>query len=390
MRPSRDTLLALGLFLVLTVLTIFAALQQAQEPAPPPLANDSTTPNGGRALWLWLEQLGYTVRDTVQEEFALPNPVAGVLLLEPGDRITEAEWEILDTFVENGGTLLLAGEFVHAHMAIAHYEFSVKSSDEDPSGLVPLLSLFSAPPLTGEAVLQAKTYLEPDHAEDEEAIPFSPLLALPEGPVILTFQQGKGRVILSADVTPFTNAGLKEPGNPELVLNLIGTIPRDSVLWFDEWHHGKRLETVVSQVSGPEEWLRATSAGRALLYVAGVIFLGLLLGGRQFGRPIPLPHEITRRAPLEYVTALANLNSRAGNRTALLRHYHSQLKRSLGRRYRLDPALHDGEFLTRLAQYDPTLDVNALRNLLTHLTRKNATETEMVQWAREAAEWIRE
>ncbi|HNB54209.1 MAG TPA: hypothetical protein PK530_19835, partial [Anaerolineales bacterium] len=127
-----------------------------------------------------------------------------------------------------------------------------------------------------------------------------------------------------------------------------------------------------------------------LLYVAGVIFLGLLLGGRQFGRPIPLAHEITRRAPLEYVTALANLNRRAGNRTALLRHYHSQLKRSLGRRYRLDPSLRDGEFITRLAQYDPTLDIENLRYLLARLTRKNATETEMVQWAQEAAEWIRE
>lgn len=388
MKPSRDTLLALGLFLILALLTVFAALQQTQEIAPPPLANDSDAPDGAHALWLWLPRINYVVHDTVQEQYAIPDTAAGVLILEPQSTITDNEWEILDTFVENGGTLLLAGESGPAQMAMAHYGFKVRGNHEETSGLTPLLPLFSAPPLIGEATLHPNTYLIPVPDEHQDGPSFVPLAALPKGPVIVTFQQGQGRVILSADATPFTNAGLKEPGNPELVLNLIGTIPRNSPLWFDEWHHGKRPETAAPQVSGPGDWLRYTPSGRALLYVAGVIFLGLLLGGRRFGRPVPLAHEITRRAPLEYVTAIANLNRRAGNRTALLRHYHSQLKRSLGRRYRLDPALRDGEFLTRLAQYDPSLDIEALRALLNRLTRKNATEAEMVQWAREAAAWI--
>ncbi len=404
MKPSRDTLLALGLFLVLALLTVFAALQQTQEVGPPALANDSNEPNGGRALWLWLTNLDYFVHDTVQAEYAIPGNTSLVLLLEPQTPITEIEWEILDTFVENGGTLLLAGEGGGTAQAVRHYNFSLRYANEETPALAPLLPLFTNPPLTNDptpraedspsargATLHAFTYLQPNPpAEDEETTPFIPLVALPEGPVLVSFEQGKGRVLLSVDVTPFTNAGLKDPGNPELVLNLIGTVPRETHVWFDEWHHGKRLETAPAQVSGPGEWLQRTPAGRALLYVAGVIFLGLLLGGRQFGRPVPLAHELTRRAPLEYVTALANLNRRAGNRTALLRHYHSQLKRNLGRRYRLDPALHDGEFLTRLAQYDPTLDTETLRTLLARLTRKNATEAEMVQWAREAAEWIKE
>ncbi|MCB9136212.1 MAG: DUF4350 domain-containing protein [Anaerolineales bacterium] len=404
MKPSRDTLLTLGLLLILAVLTVFAALQQTQEIGPPALANDSDEPNGAHALWLWLPRINYFVHDTVQTEYAIPETTALVLLLEPQTPITDAEWEILDKFVENGRTLLLAGEGQYTAQAVRHYNFSLWYANEETPSLAPLLPIFTNPPLTNDstpsandspvprgATLHAFTYLQPDRpAENEDPLPFIPLVALPEGPVLVTFKQGEGRVFLSADVTPFTNAGLKEPGNPELILNLIGTIPRETHVWFDEWHHGKRLETAVAEISGPTDWLRRTPAGRALLYVAGVIFLGLLLGGRQFGRPVPLAHEITRRAPLEYVTALANLNRRAGNRTALLRHYHSQLKRSLGRRYRLDPALRDSEFLTRLAQYDPTLKIENLRNLLARLTRKNATEAEMVQWAREAAEWIRE
>ena len=61
-----------------------------------------------------------------------------------------------------------------------------------------------------------------------------------------------------------------------------------------------------------------------------------------------MPRDTTRRSPLEFINAMANLHRRAGQRRAALRHYHDQLKRRLGRRYRLDPSLHDAEYVTRL------------------------------------------
>jgi len=206
--------------------------------------------------------------------------------------------------------------------------------------------------------------------------------------VVVSFALGKGRVILSAAPYAFSNAGLKEPGNPALVLNLILISPASGAVWFDEWHHGVR--PVDSQVVGPEDWLRRTPAGRALLYVAGVIFLAVLLRGRRFGRPVPLPGEITRRAPLEYISAIANLGRRAGHRRAVLQQYRQRLKRRLGQRYRLDPTLNDAEYAARLAEYNPGLDAEALRRLLARLQRPNVNESEMIQLAAEVAAWIKE
>jgi hypothetical protein len=105
---------------------------------------------------------------------------------------------------------------------------------------------------------------------------------------------------------------------------------------------------------------------------------------------VPLPGEITRRAPLEYISAIANLGRRAGHRRAVLQQYRQRLKRHLGQRYRLDPTLRDPEYVTRLAEYNPGLDAEALRRLLARLQRPNVNESEMIQLAAEVAAWIKE
>jgi hypothetical protein len=127
-----------------------------------------------------------------------------------------------------------------------------------------------------------------------------------------------------------------------------------------------------------------------LLYVAAIVFVALVLRGRRFGRPVPLPKDITRRAPLEYITAIANLGRRAGHRAAVLRQYHHWLKRGLGQRYRLNPTLPDDEYVTQLAQFNPNLDTTALRNLLARLRWGKVSESEMIQLAAETAKWLKE
>ena len=134
-------------------------------------------------------------------------------------------------------------------------------------------------------------------------------------------------------------------------------------------------------------WLQRTPAGRAILFVAAVIFIGLVLRGRAFGRPVPLAKDISRRAPLEYISGIANLSRRAGHRTAVLQDYRDRLKRELGHRYRLNPTLPDVEFVARLAEYNPNLDATALLKLLQRLSQPNVSESEMIELAAEAAKF---
>ncbi len=382
MKLSRDSWLAIGLLVVLAILTALAAIRQTQDEVPPPLAGSSTAPDGARALWLWLDELGYQPDDQALEIFRVPEEAGLMLMLEPVVGVAPGEWELIDRWIEDGGTLVLAGEGVATAFAARHYDFTLAYLSAEATALAAQAPLFNSPPLTAPATVRAFAYFETERSD------FATLLAVEGGPVAVSFEKGAGRVIISATAYPFTNAGLKEPGNPALALNLISAARRSGAIWFDEWHHG--LRSTRADLAGPTDWLLAAPAGRSLLFVAVVIFLALLFGGRRFGRPVPLAKDITRRAPLEYITAIANLNRRAGHRRAVLRQYHHSLKRALGHRYRLPPTLPDPEYAARLASYDPAYDEKALLDLLARLSRRNVNENEMIQLAAEVAGWVKD
>jgi hypothetical protein len=378
---SRDSWLALGLIALLVLVTIAAAIQQTRSGQMPALSSLSSSPDGGRALWLWLEELGYEVAQEAASTFEPPTEAGLILLLEPLTEITAEEWRLLDAWVEGGGTLILAGESFGMREAVLHYEFELAYMLAPVSGLPPQTPLWLSPP-GGAADLQAHAYLVTDRQD------YVAHIASADKPIILSFEQGQGRVILSAASFPFSNAGLKKVGNPALVLNMISAAKRPGRVWFDEWHHG--LRATETRVVGPGDWLRYTPAGHALLYAAAVIFGAILLAGRHFGRPVPLPQDLARRAPLEYITAIANLNRRARQRAAVLDQYRHWLKRRLGQRYRLDPTLPDEQYLAQLNGFNPRLDMASLQNLLARLRQKRVNESELVRLAEETATWLEE
>jgi hypothetical protein len=111
------------------------------------------------------------------------------------------------------------------------------------------------------------------------------------------------------------------------------------------------------------------------------------VGGRRFGKPVPLPEHIARRTTAEYIHALANLKRGAGRRQAVLAHYKDRLKRHLGHVYGVDPSLPDRPFVLELSAYRPELDKESLSRLLADLSRRDVSERDMVRLAEEAAEF---
>lgn len=376
--PSRlrDAILAAGLFFLLAALTAAAALGSARPAEAVPLDSASNAPDGARALALWLVDIGYDVRTDVEAAFAVPEGTGLVLLLEPFD-LSEEDVDVLEAWVREGGSLLVAGETFEALPLLRRLGLERRYTAESVSTLVPVLPLLSAPPVTSPLRLEVSGYFE---AAPDAGVP---LIALPEGPVVLHMQLGDGQVILSAAVRPFTNAGLKDPGSAEFVLNLIGTAPHAAQVWFDEWHHGRRPAAALP--GGPGFWLRETSPGRAVLFTTLAVFIWIALSGRSFGRPLSGAADAVRRAPLEYVTALAGLNQRLGNRSALLESYRTRLKRSLGRRARIDPNLPDDRFLAALESSGAAEDLKDLEALLQALNQPDPGEADMVRLAADAS-----
>lgn len=376
---TRDHLLALGLLALLITITFVAGFLTPDLRQLPPYASFSNTQEGTRALMLWLQELGYTVSGESEGVFSVPKNTAVMLMLEPTEMVTDGQWRLIDDWVDAGGTLIMAGESFYLANAVEHYQFSMRPLGTGAETLTLQLPLLEYPTVDSAVSARASTYLESDR--DDYVVH----LASGQQPVLVSFRQGDGRVFISAAPFPFSNLGLKQAGNPPLILNLVGTGRRSGGIWFDEWHHGIRG---TQEISGLFQWLLRSATGRALLFIAIVAFVALVLQGRRFGRPLPAPSDISRRAPLEYITAIANLHRRAGHRSAVMAQYHHSLKRELGYRYRLSVDLDDEEFVARLASFQPDIDTEALRTLLSRLRQLSPSETDLIQTAAQVSDWL--
>jgi hypothetical protein len=377
MKLSRDGWLGVLVLLMLVAVTAAAALQQSQEPTIDYLST-SSNPKGVLALKLWLKELGYETSESTPTSFDLTQNVKTIFILQPIIVVSENEWKLIDKWVEAGGILVLAGDNFQTIPALEHFNFSRTSLQSQAKELSVTAPLMKSPSFASKVPVQT------DYVLGTTRTDFVPLLSVDGLPVIVSFEQGKGRVILSSTPYLFSNLALKDDVTATLVLNIVALAGQRGIVWFDEWHHGFQSASII----GPGQWLQHTPGGHALLFVVGVIFVALLLQGRAFGRPIPLLHEIKRRGPLEHVTAIANLNRKAGHRNEVLKQYHQRVKRQLGQRYRLDPSLPDTEYVTLLAQYNSSIDKDALLNLLNRLSQKNVSESELLKLAAEAAHWI--
>lgn len=380
MKLSRDTWLAIAVISILLLVTIAATAQQAPRIQ---YSSTSAAPDGTLALKLWLEDLGYSASgDRASTTFQPSSNADLIFILQPIVAITGNELSLLDQRVTNGATLVLAGDTLPAQDALQHYGFPTQALDQQTSLLTVQNPLLTSPSLETPIPVKSDFVFLPRSPD------FVTLLAANGQPVLVSFGKGGGRIILSATAQTFSNLALSDPATASLVLNLVGLSSHRNGVWFDEWHHGLQISS--GQIAGPDQWLRQTPAGHALLFAIGAVFLALLLQGRSFGRPVPLPSEIKRRGPLEHVTAIANLSRKAGHRNAVMGQYYSRLKRHLGRRYSLDPSLPDVDYVRALAVYSPTLDQRALLHLLQRLAQKNLSEAEMTQLAAKASEWMKD
>ena len=377
MKLSRDAWLGIGILLALILVTSAAVLQNTRE-VEIPYVSTSSAPDGTLALKTWLDELGYSSPESLSPSFSPDESIKAIFIIQPIELISESEWKLIEDWIEQGGVLVLAGDNLQTDIAMNHFGFSRTFLREEVTEALPVVPVLNSPVIMTEVPI--KTLFGITTSETD----FTPLLSASGFPVVLAFKQGMGRVILSSTPYIFSNLALKDDGTAALILNLIALTGRDGPVWFDEWHHGFQSENIV----GPGQWLQNTPGGHAILFVVGTIFVALLLQGRAFGRPVPLSHEIKRRGPLEHVTAIANLNRKAGHRNEVLRGYHHRLKRRLGQRYRLDPSLSDEEYVNLLSQYNPSIEKEALRKLLKHLSQRDVSESELLKLASEAARWM--
>lgn len=381
MRISRDLVIVLVLFGVLAVFTAYAAERRAEQDAQQAdsfiaYSTRSAQPGGTLALQTWLNRIGYVSQRLESDTFDVPADARALFVFPTSAAYTDVELRAVLRWVESGNTLIVGA--------------SGLTSTSDPLArglqykLLPVGYVDRAPleqPLNGGALagdLLLRTGWGLDSARDD----YVQYLSHDEKPLLVSWVRGKGTIFVSSAPFIFTNDALHNDANAGLILAMLGHVARGSVVALDEFHL-----TADRQPSGCAASLQSLLVcepwGWAILYAFGAAAVYLIINGRRFGRVLPLPRELALRNPAEYVVAMAQLFQRGGKRNMIAQHYRRQLKRSLGKPYRINAELPDEEFIRELERFRD-VDRDSLLRVLTGLNRPQPSERTLLAWAGEA------
>lgn len=369
MTRSLEILLILVL-LVGVVLALGATPQRARVFPRGSVQNER--PDGASSLLHNLQQWGHSVRVSSQSPLSLtPFEDSVLLVLSPNTEFTD--WEIVNlrTWVEFGGTLVVAQDARKSSRLLDHYQVRVAPMWA-PVRRAPLRLPALNFPLVGEAEIRASHKLTLDR--DDGAIHMGDC----DVPFLAAFGVGEGQVIVMSTAYPFTNEGLQAGSNAQLVSNLVRAAAwSDGYVVLDEAHHQEISGGLASSVAG-------------LIYVAGVFIVVLALNLRPFGKLVRPIEGSARSAPSETMYSrrmAADFVSHVGWQPILRSHYWERLKRSLAREHHLDPTLPDVAFVEELAYHRSEEDVAALIGLLSELDREQESSLAAAQWVRTIIAW---
>lgn len=367
MFSRRDTVLLAALVVVVAGLWLLLAPDDDRgSPADPRLSSFHTSPNGARALYLTLEELGVPTSRRLTSYPAGGAPATAALaLLAPTEHPTPRELASLRSWVASGGTLLYAARPGDPTLDTLGLEVRPLAPDSLSPFEVSRWDGVPVEPRDHRWTEGLETAARARFAFDASSPALSggdatPLLTTSEGePAAVVFRRGQGTVVAWSDPRLLSNRTLREGGRPLVFARAAAeaTADGDSVV-FDEYHQGYRAGG--GPVRATLRFVRRTAAGHAALQVA-VAGLGLLLlAGRRFGAPVELRRG-RRRSPLEHVDALSAAYRRADARSTVRRLLVAGLARRLGRSLPEDRS--GTAFLERLADRLPAGRAEAERLL---------------------------
>lgn len=335
----RESLLLAAALLAFSVPAVLLG-RDAGDGGLHPLSTHDAGVSGTKALYLYLEKKGYPVARWYRPLTELPPTAGTVAIIEPVEAIDRESNALLD-WVENGGTLIVAGEVP---------PLSPPTVDGGrPGSLAPVQpSRYTVG--VGSVEVESGLRFDPDVPEGV------PYVADETGAVLVAYPFGQGRVIALADPWPLTNDGIRQEDNLVLAENMVRAAGPGRPILFDEYHHGFHAGARGLWRALPAP-ARSAAAQTALLAAAY-----LFLRARRFGPARPLP-PAPPRAAAEFVGAVAELYRRARARGRVLGYLARSLVHDLRRLTGTGTDVPDHE-LARLAARRLGLDGDDLLRLL--------------------------
>ncbi len=392
--------LILVLALIVLAVGLSAYLQRnIDQSLPDPFDSQSGQSNGTLGLYRWTESLGYKPARYSGRLAELPASHRMLFLLPARRALTRAEATYALDWAYGGNVLVygvarssitlddLGGSSQRpADLMLSELRISLRDRSSlslEPQLTQPAMSDIDTPG-NFPATIQG---LESPRADIVH------LLKVSNESVLIAAPHGDGMVFVTSAPEMFTNDWLNQDEKwgrtfAGIIHSMYANLAPGDVVAFDE----SRRNPLLSDDDSLARRLYTTPWGIAILYGLLLLLGVLLLNGRRFGRPQPLPQEIVRRSPAEYVESMAHLFRRGNKRAAMLDHYRRQIKLRVGKPAGVDVSLDDKLFVEELRRVRDDIDAPALLQALRALEQaahSGVSEAEMVRRVAEAQQLIK-
>jgi hypothetical protein len=321
---DRKLLLATAaVLIVLTAAVAFVSPPPSEQGAAIP-SIFSTSPDGARAAYVLLQQLGRNVQPWERPPTELPEDVGNAVLIlaNPLEVPGENEKKALAEFVDQGGTILFTGPRINAFFPDA------KLSD-NAEAIVGEWKVFESRFPSGYSRGAGKISLKPEAAWGEMQSQLA-LYGDPEFAVVVSWRLGEGEILWWAGPGPLTNSGITRDDNLNLFLNAVSSPlakkGKQPDIYWDEYFHGEKASLWGYFQKTPVPW------GMLQLAILGLVVLFTF--SRRSG-PTAIPIVVSRLSPLEFVDTLGGLYERAHGQPAVVGAVYGRFRTILARQLRL-------------------------------------------------------
>ena len=312
-------------------------------------------PDGARAAFLLLKELGYRVERSFEPVTAIrhtPEHTA-LVLASPSEAPSAQDVLALQTFVERGGLVLATGP-VAAHFLPGVPERSRRRNDlaalrasrprrQDralPAALTEGVESVDLPSATAPLSLDSKYVV---------------VYGTDQAPSVVAGRFERGYAVWWAGSAPLVNGAIGRPRHVELLVNSLGPAGARTILW-DEFYHGHTRSFW--------SYLAATPVPFAVLQLAALASVALFTYARR-RRPIRERALEPRTSPLEFIDTMGGLYERARASAAAVATVYAHVRRRLLTALGLPLNTGDDRLAAVAAErlaFDQTLLASALSN----------------------------
>lgn len=348
---NRFTLDIIGIgIIIFVVLACFVLLWLIKDDPTRIRGSIYNEDDGGSSLFYnWLGQQGYQT-GTIQSLNGLNNlPNETVFILNTQGEYPFQELYAFDSWIRNGGTAVIAQESNQASDLTTYFNTSIRWIWPTVNNAELKLPLLNWPNFVDSPNLRA------NHKVNIQCGRAAIHIGTCARPILTSFGYGNGQIYFISTVHPFTNRGLENGANANLVENLVrNTAGRSGIIAFDEGHR-----------QGSLFWFLSSPVGWAIFLVLLCLFLYILwrsLYSRSAQSEVERTLQVSEiQESVQYLNKVAQAEKNLHGSNAVKEHYWLRLKRILCQRFRLDPAMPDKEFMDAMK---PHLDETDMAQLI--------------------------